>query len=79
MPCYNLHRIKMELKHQRWRLKSLVNIIVRKICFSCLHFFTLGYLSWATLCDVAFSGYYESILFHIGSSAFEISTNKQSL
>ena len=31
-------------------------------------------LSWATLCDVAFSDYYESILFHVGSSAFEIST-----
>ena len=32
------------------------------------------YLSWATLCNVAFSDYFESILFHVGSRKFEIST-----
>ena len=31
-------------------------------------------LSWATLCDVEFFDYNDSILFHVGSSAFEIST-----
>ena len=64
----------MELEHKRWRLRSFARIIVLKICFSCLHFFPFCYLSWATICDVAFSDYYESILFHVGSSAFEIST-----
>ena len=64
----------MELEHKRPRQRSFVSIIVLKICFSSFHCFTFCYLSWATLCDVAFSDYYESILFHVGSSAFEIST-----
>ena len=73
MPFYNSKQ-KMELEHKRSRLRSFVSIIVLKICFSCLHFFTFCYLSWATVCDVAFSDYYESILFHVRSSTFEIST-----
>ena len=62
------HTQKMELEHKRSqsRLRSFVNIIVLKICFSCLHFFTFCYPSWATPCHVAFSDYYESILFHVG-------------
>ena len=64
----------MELERKRSRLRSFVSITVLKICFSCFHCFTFCYLSWATLCDVAFSDYYESILFHVGSSAFKIST-----
>ena len=64
----------MELEQKCSRLRSFVSINVLKICFSCLHFFTFCYLSWATLCDVAFSDYRDSILFHVGSSAFEIST-----
>ena len=73
MSFYNLNR--------RWNLSInvrdrsfVISIIVLKIWFSCLHFFTFCYLSWATVCDVAFSDYYESILFHVGSSTFEIST-----
>ena len=65
---------KMELERKRSRLRSFVSTIVLKICFSCFHCFTICYLSWATLCDVAFSDYYKSFLFHVGSSAFEIST-----
>ena len=64
----------MKLEHKRSSPRSFVSIIVLKICFSCLDFFTFGYLSWATLCDLAFSDYYESISFHVGSSAFKIST-----
>ena len=53
---------KMKLEHKRSSLRSFVSIILPKICFSCLDFFTFGYLSWATLCDVAFSDYYKSIV-----------------
>ena len=60
------------VEHKRSRLRPFVSIIV--LCLSCLLCFTFCYLSWATLCDVVFSDYYESILFHVGSSAFEIST-----
>ena len=62
----------MELEHKGARLRSFVSVL--EIYFSCLHFFKFCYLSWATLCDVAFSDYYDSILFHVGSSAFEISS-----
>ena len=59
---------KMELEHKRPRPRSFVSIIVLKISvFSYLHFFTFCYLSWATLCDVASSDYYESILFNFMS------------
>ena len=74
MPYYNL------LEYGAWayyvsRLRSSVSIIVLKICFSFLHFFAFCYISWATLCHVAFSDYYESILFfHVCSSALQIST-----
>ena len=60
------------VEHKRSRMRPFVSIIV--LCLSCLLCFTFCYLSWATLCDVVFSDYYESILFHVGSSAFEIST-----
>ena len=57
------------------RLRSFLSITVLKICFTCFHFFTYFYISWATLWDVALSDYYESILFfHVGSSTFQIST-----
>ena len=69
MPFYNLQEDGTS------RPRSFVSIIVLTICFSSLHFFfTFCYLSWATHCDFTFSDYYESILFHVGSSAFEIST-----
>ena len=44
------------------------------IFFSFFFFFTFCNVTWVTLCDIAFSDYYKSILFHVGSSAFEIST-----
>ena len=38
-------------------------------------FFTFCYISWTTLCDVAFSDCsYFILLFHVGSSAFQIAT-----
>ena len=72
---YHIDVVSRILKHKRSRLKSFVSIIELKICFSGLHFFAFCYISWATLCDVAFCDYYESILFfHVSSSGFQIST-----
>ena len=71
----NLHRRLNLSINVRDRDLLLVSCTVYLRFFSsvCI-FLTFWYLSWATLWDVAFSDYYESILFHVGSSAFEIST-----
>ena len=70
MPFYNLQEDGTS------RPRSFVSIIVLtyNLLFVSAFFFTFCYLSWATHCDFTFSDYYESILFHVGSSAFEIST-----
>ena len=70
--CLVTTYIEDGVEHKRSRLRPFVSIIV--LCLLCLLCFTFCYLSQATLYDVVFSDYYESILFHVGSSAFEIST-----
>ena len=69
MLSYNLHRRwNLSINVRAWHL-LLVSLYLR-FAFHVWIFFTFGYLSWATLWDVAFSDYYESISFHVGSSAF---------
>ena len=69
MPCYNLHRRWNLSINVRDRDLLLVSLYLRFQFFSYLHFFTFCHLSWpwATLCDVASSDYYESILFNFMS------------
>ena len=69
MPCYNLHRRWNLSINVRDRDLLLVSLYLRFQFFSYLHFFTFCHLSWpwATLCDVASSDYYESILFNVMS------------
>ena len=74
MPCYNL------LEDGTWALNVrgwdllLVSLYLRFVFRVCI-FWTFCYISWATLCHVAFSDYYDSILFfHVCSSALQIST-----
>ena len=61
---------KMELRDRDLLLVSLYLKFAFRVCI----FYTFCYLSRATLCDVTFSDYYESILFHVGFRSFEIST-----
>ena len=70
--CLVTTYIEDGVEHKRSRLRPFVSIIV--LCLLCLLCFTFCYLSWATLYDVVFSDYYESILFYVGSRVFEIST-----
>ena len=72
--CLVTTYIGVELEHKRSRLRSFVSIIILRFAFLVCPFFAFCYLILAGLHLVTFSDYYESILFHVGSSAFEIST-----
>ena len=66
----------MEVEHERSRMQSfvIISITILKICFSCLHFFSFVISDGPHLAYGAFSDHYESILFRVGSGAFEIFT-----
>ena len=69
--CLVTTYIGVELENKRSRLRSFVSIIVLRFGF---HFFAFCYTVLAGPHLVALSDFYKSVLFHVGSSAFEIST-----
>ena len=72
--CLVTTYIGVELEYKRLRLRSFVGIIVLRFAFRVCIFFAFCYLILAGPHLVALSDFYKSVLFHVGSSAFEIST-----